>query len=72
MSDLLRRIALHNSQVELEALRAEGRGMLWENEQKVQRQEYPIYGESDFNALATKIRATKVQIDDAVELGRIR
>lgn len=65
-------LALHNAQAELEALRAEGRGMVWANELRMLQQEYPQYGRDDFDELAARIRATKVQIDDAVLLERLR
>lgn len=70
--DFAQRLALHNAQVELEALRAEGRWMVWQNESLVHQGQPPYFGETDFNALATRIRATKVQIDDAVLMERLR
>lgn len=66
------RLALHNAQVELEALKAEGRGMLWANESASHCGDVPAHGEVAFNELATRIRATKVAIDDAVLLERLR
>jgi len=60
------RLELHNAQVELEALRAEGRGMVWENERRTQASAPPCYTESDFNALAARIRATKLEVTDAL------
>lgn len=60
------RVLLHNAQVELEALRAEGRGMLWENEHRTCCGNSVAYGEEAFNQLAVKIRATKVQVDELV------
>lgn len=72
MSDFKQRLALHNAQVELEALRAEGRGMLWDNEQRMLASAPPAYGETSFNALAARIRECKVSISDAVTLEGIR
>lgn len=72
MNDFAQRLALHNATAELEALRAEGRGMLWDNQQRMLAGAPPVYGEKDFNALAVKIRATKVQVDDAALLQGIR
>lgn len=72
MTEFAQRQALHNAQVELEALRAEGRGMLWDNEQRMLAGAPPVYGEKDFTALGVRIRACTVQIDDAVLLERIR
>jgi len=46
--------------------------MVWTNEMLVHRQQDPQFIEDHFNALAAKIRATKVQIEDAVELAKIR
>lgn len=58
------RLQLHNAQVELEALRCEGRGMLWENERCLQMKKRAIYCENAFNELAIRIRATKLDIED--------
>lgn len=57
---------LHNAQVELEALRAEGRGMVWENEWRVNTGKAVAYGDEAFNELAVKIRTAKVQVDELV------
>lgn len=65
-------LALHNAQVELEALRAEGRGMVWANETRAHHKLSPIYIAGAFNELAAKIRATKVAVDDATLLQGIR
>lgn len=70
-TDFRARIALHNAQVELEALKSECRGMVWANEFGMQHGGQPIYGQQAFDDLAAKIRATKVQIDDAITLERI-
>lgn len=66
------KLALHNATAELEALRAEGRGMVWANETRINGGFAPAYGEDAFNELATRIRATKVAVDDAVLLEGIR
>lgn len=66
------RLALHNAAAELEALRAEGRGMVWQNERDLHEQNSPRFSIKDFDALAARIRATKVAVDDAVLLQGIR
>lgn len=71
-NELAKRIALHNAQVELEALKAHGRAMVWTNEWHVQRKQPPPFLEDHFNALAEKIREQKVLIKDAVTLESIR
>lgn len=71
-TDFAQRIALHNATAELEALRAEGRGMVWANETRVQSGHTPAYDDKAFNELAAQIRATKVAVDDAVLLEGIR
>lgn len=65
-------LALHNAQVELEALRAEGRAMVWANEQRLHAGHSVAYGDDAFNALAARIRETKVKVDDGVMLERLR
>jgi hypothetical protein len=60
------RLRLHNAQVELEALKSEGRGMIWENEQRMQGGLSVLYREDAFNKLAVKMRATKLEIQDTV------
>ncbi|HEY0684694.1 MAG TPA: hypothetical protein VGD45_20325 [Steroidobacter sp.] len=72
MTDIKHQIALHNCAVELEALRAEGRGMVWENEQRLNRGATVAYCDDAFNALAARIRECKVKVDDAVLLEGIR
>jgi len=70
--DFKQRMALHNAQVELEALRAEGRGMVWENEHRMHAGHSVAYGDEAFTELATKIRATKVEIQDAITMEKLR
>lgn len=71
-TDFAQRLALHNATAELEALRAEGRGMVWANETRLQSGYTPAYDDKAFDALAVRIRATKVAVDDAVLLEGIR
>jgi hypothetical protein len=72
MTDFAQRLALHNAEAELEALKAEGRGMVWANERAVLAKQMPPFAEMQFTLLAARLRETKVQIDDAVLLEGIR
>lgn len=72
MTEFAQRLALHNSEAELEALKAEGRGMVWANERAVQSKEAIPFGEMQFTLLAARIRECKVRIDDAVLMERLR
>lgn len=65
MTDFRHRLALHNAQVELEALRAEGRAMVWANEKLMHRRQEPQFIEEHFNELAKRIRSCRVGIDGA-------
>lgn len=57
---------LHNAQAELEALKAEGRGMIWENEYRAHRGEAPAYVESHFQDLAMRIRACEINPEELI------
>lgn len=72
MTDFAQRLALHNSEAELEALKAEGRGMVWANERAMLAKQTPPFAEMQFTLLAARLRATKVAVDDAVLLEKIR
>lgn len=72
MTNFAQRLALHNSEAELEALKAEGRGMVWANERAMHANEPIPFGEMQFTLLAARIRECKVKIDDAVMLEGIR
>lgn len=72
MIEFAQRLALHNATAELEALRAEGRGMVWANERAILSKETPPFAETQFTLLAVRLRATKVQVDDAILLEKLR